>query len=43
MESDMVKYNEATRRGYRLLRFSTQMVVSGEALKVIESVIKTAN
>jgi len=33
---DLEKYNEATVRGFRLLRFDGRMIESGQALKLIE-------
>jgi very-short-patch-repair endonuclease len=35
-ENDARKYNEATIRGWRVLRFTADMVKSGEALATIE-------
>lgn len=35
-EKDCTKYNEAALAGWRVLRFSTGMVKSGEALKTLE-------
>lgn len=40
MQKDMEKYNAAALLGYRILRFSPDMVKSGEALKYIEEIIK---
>ena len=37
---DCRKYNEAIRLGWKLLRFEQSMVASGEALRVIEQVLK---
>lgn len=37
---DMEKYNEATALGYQLLRFSTEQVKSGFAVKKIEQVLE---
>lgn len=34
-ESDLAKYNLATMLGWRVLRYSTQMVKSGEAVKQV--------
>jgi very-short-patch-repair endonuclease len=39
-EKDCEKYNEATIMGWRVLRFTTDMVISGEAIAVIERAIK---
>jgi hypothetical protein len=39
-EADCSKYNEATLRGNRLLRFTPSMIRSGEALNTIERAIK---
>lgn len=39
-EADCEKYNEASIMGWRVLRFTTDMVVSGEAIAVIERAIK---
>jgi very-short-patch-repair endonuclease len=36
MEGDMEKYNEATLRGYSVLRFSVKHIKSGEALAQVE-------
>ena len=35
-EADCVKYNEAVVMGFAVLRFSTRMVTSGEALRMVE-------
>ena len=40
IEDDMRKYNEAARLGWRLLRFTTRMATSGEALNVIKECLK---
>lgn len=40
MQADMEKYNAAARLGYRILRFSPDMVKTGEALQTIEDVMK---
>lgn len=37
--ADCEKYNEATILGYRLLRFTTDMVEDGTALKTIERMV----
>ena len=37
---DMEKYNAATVMGYRVIRFSTEQVISGLAIQQIEGVIK---
>jgi len=39
-EADLRKYNQATINGYRLLRYSTDMVKSGEAIKQIMEFIE---
>ena len=36
---DMEKYNAATLRGWRVFRFTAEMVASGEALRVTEAAI----
>lgn len=36
---DMEKYNEATKLGYKVLRFSTAQVMSGLAIKQIEELV----
>lgn len=38
-ESDARKYNEATRRGWRVYRFSAGMVESGEAIAFMREVL----
>ena len=38
-EADTRKYNEAVRLGWRLLRFTTQAVMSGEAKRTVEAMI----
>lgn len=38
-ENDARKYNEAAAMGFLVLRFSTQMVKSGEAINFIEKLI----
>ena len=40
-ENDCRKYNSAALLGYRVLRFTTNMVNSGEALKVIKEVLQS--
>jgi very-short-patch-repair endonuclease len=40
MHGDMEKYNELTLAGWRLLRFTGDMVKSGEALKTVERALK---
>ncbi len=40
MEEDMRKYNSASALGWTLLRFSTGMVKSGEALRQIAEVMR---
>lgn len=35
MEADCRKYNAATVQGWRIIRFTTDMVISGEAIEVI--------
>jgi very-short-patch-repair endonuclease len=40
IQSDMTKYNSATIKGWRVLRFSPEMVASGEALRVTEAAIE---
>lgn len=37
---DMEKYNAATMMGYQVLRFSTEQVTSGFAIKQIEGLVK---
>lgn len=37
---DMEKYNTATMMGYQVLRFSTEQVTSGFAIKQIEGLVK---
>ena len=39
---DMEKYNSATVLGWRILRVSPQMVDSGEAMRLLESVLHRA-
>lgn len=39
-EKDLAKYNAAAVKGWMLLRFSTGMVKSGEALRVIAEVLR---
>lgn len=39
-ENDCRKYNEAAFMGWRVLRFTTAMVVSGEAIDTIKAAIK---
>lgn len=38
-ESDMSKYNEAVRLGWRVLRFSTKQVLDGSAIAFIKLVL----
>ena len=38
-EKDCEKYNAATLRGWRLFRFTTAMVASGDALRTVEAAI----
>lgn len=38
--ADMEKYNEVSKLGYTLLRFSTEQVVSGKAVREIEQLVK---
>jgi len=40
MEEDMRKYNAVAMRGIRLLRFSTSMVINGEAITGILQALK---
>jgi very-short-patch-repair endonuclease len=40
MQADMVKYNTATLKGWKVFRFSPEMVASGEALRVAELAIE---
>lgn len=40
MESDMEKYAEAAVMGWRVLRFSTQMVLSGYAIDCVLRIIR---
>ena len=37
---DMEKYNEVSKMGYTLLRYSTEQVISGKAIKEIEQLVK---
>lgn len=39
-EEDIVKHNEAVRLGWRVLRFSTAMVLSGDAINLVMEVVK---
>ena len=40
-EDDCRKINEATRLGWRVYRFTTEMVKSGEAIALLETELKT--
>lgn len=40
MQGDIEKYNEAVRAGWRLLRFTTADVMSGNAIEFIDSWLK---
>lgn len=42
-QNDCRKYNRATLSGWKVLRFTSEMIASGEALKVLESVFKGEN
>jgi very-short-patch-repair endonuclease len=39
-QADVVKYNQAAIDGWTLLRFTSDMIRNGEALKIIEKVLK---
>lgn len=39
-ESDMEKYNEAIRLGWKILRFSPQQVLTGEAIAFVRKVLE---
>ena len=39
-EKDCEKYNEATRLGWKVYRFTSGMIQSGEALKMIEQEVR---
>jgi very-short-patch-repair endonuclease len=39
-QKDCEKYNAATLRGYRLFRFTPEMVASGEALRITEAAVE---
>jgi very-short-patch-repair endonuclease len=39
-EGDCAKYNAATLAGWRVLRFTSNMVASGEALATVEAVLQ---
>ena len=39
-EKDLCKYNAASRRGWMILRYSTRMVTSGEAINEVVSVLE---
>jgi hypothetical protein len=39
METDMKKYNRATIMGYRVLRYTTAMVQSGEAIDDVMEIL----
>ena len=41
MEEDARKYNSAVVRGWRVLRFTTSMVKSGEAIDLVRSFVET--
>lgn len=41
VESDCLKYAEAVLRGWRVLRFTTDMIRDGRALKFIERALET--
>lgn len=38
-ESDCRKYNEATSRGWRVFRFTAEMVNKGEAVAIIKAIL----
>ena len=38
--ADMEKYNAATLKGWRVFRFTAEMVASGEALRVAEAAVE---
>ncbi|HWF62913.1 MAG TPA: hypothetical protein VN666_21755 [Nitrospira sp.] len=40
--ADLAKYNSLTRLGYRLLRYSTEMVISGQAIDEVREVLAQA-
>jgi len=40
MEADMEKYNHAARLGWRVLRYSTGMVESGQAISEVLEILK---
>ena len=41
-EKDMVKYNTAAKMGYRVLRYSTQMVLNGDAINDVLELLRPA-
>lgn len=43
MQADMDKYNRATLLGWRVLRFSTGQVQSGEAINTVLQIMETAS
>jgi len=42
-EEDCIKYNEATRLGWQVYRFTTGQVKNGQAIKFIEQVVNLQN
>jgi len=42
-EQDAEKYNEATKLGWRVYRFSTGQIVRGEAIRFMADVIRACN
>lgn len=39
-DNDCIKYNEAARLGWRVLRFSSTMIDDGRAISTLEAVLK---
>ena len=38
--ADIAKYNELTKMGYRLLRYTTEMVLDGRAIEEVDALLK---